>query len=60
MKASNRRFLLFSDGMIFPEFDDIAVPPEPNDEFGSGNDAQQPQVSSGYSSAEEILKSAEN
>ena len=60
VRASNRHLLLFSLDLFSPDFDDTSVPTEPNDEFGSGNDSEEPLVSVGETSVQEIIKFAGN
>ena len=48
------------EDLFFPDFDDTSVPTEPNDEFGSGNHSEEPQVSTEQMSVQEIFKFAKN
>ena len=61
--TSNRRFLRLAmkfEDIIFPDFDDIAVPPEPNEDSDRGKEAEQPQVTGQYLNAEKKCGFAAN
>ena len=48
------------EDVLFPDFDDIAVPPEPNEDSDRGKEAEQSQVTGQYLNAEKNCEFAAN
>ena len=48
------------EDVLFPDFDDIAVPPEPNGDSDRGKEAEQPQVTGRYLNTEKKCDFAAN